>query len=146
MSDLLERTRAAVEVLDATTVRDALSLLLSGATNQITTTTMAGRGRWDELDSITDFVTLVSFLKRNFAIPELRKFSIEDGRVLVDTGNRKVEISDSVSSRSASPPQLLPKPSDGSRPRLSPEAGDSQPGNQGTPRSPERFMNLEFDK
>ena len=135
MSDSIEKARAALEGIDSETLRDMLSLFL--AHHPITGVSPAKihRGRWDEMDELKDFASLVHFLKRSCSIPELRKFSIEDGRVMVDIGSRKIELSDSANGASALPTPI---------PRAAPALGSSDP-NQAAKVNPARFMNLEFD-
>lgn len=123
MENWLERLRAGVDSLDEATLKDAVSVLLnqtSGAENR-------QRSRWDELEGMKTLGEVVSFLKRTLDIAELGKLSVEGGRVMVDVGNRKVELSDTQDVRP------LGRVPEGSKPG---------PVN-GTP-APERFRNLEL--
>lgn len=90
MNNDFEQIRAGLNLLEMDTLKDALCLALLQKNNH--EIAMPRRGKFDDLDQVSNFAELMLFLKRNFTFSELSLFSIDDGHVFVEAGNRKVEL------------------------------------------------------
>lgn len=88
-----EQIRSAINNLDDSTAKDALALLLSGGvTTQKTTSQTAGIPD----KQFANFAQAINWLKSKYKFQELSVFSTEADLVYVNTGDRKVLITDTT--------------------------------------------------
>jgi hypothetical protein len=88
-----EQIRSAINNLDDSTAKDALALLLSGGATTPKTTSQSD-GLSDK--QFSNFAQAINWLKSKYKFQELSVFSTEADLVYVNTGDRKVLITDTT--------------------------------------------------
>ncbi|MBQ0161809.1 MAG: hypothetical protein KBS84_01450 [Treponema sp.] len=101
-----KQIRNVIENFDAETVKDALSLLLSktNGSSNVSQAESSSSGASFENQKFNNFAQAIMYLKSKYKFQELEAFTTEADLVYVNTGDRKILLTDTTVK-----PRVLPK-------------------------------------
>lgn len=134
-----EEIRNSIDGMSEAVVKDALAMLLVGKAAERPRAASAGSGIDD--NKFSNFAQAVNYLKKHYKFKELEKFRTEADLVYVDTGERKVLLTEAQ----AAQPATERKPSGDEFPRdYGAEDGAEEPAAFEPVTRGGRFGNLEL--